>query len=282
MSDKLFQRKSKVVFPSLGLAFEGLRIKFKIKKTLEKEPNTAEILIYNLSQETRSKLTSKGTRVSLEAGYTTTSAVIFAGDTSFIDHAHQGPDWVTKIECGDGEVAYQNALVSQSFKQPVTQAQVLQHVIGKLGLDSTQALKAIQGQIKQYTSGFVAHGKASAILDRVAKSAGFNFSIQDNRVQLLKPGETTNDPLITLSADSGLVGSPVHGSPNKPNAKGEKKPQTLKVKSLLQPGFYPGRRILINSESIKNGTFYVQTLEHVGDTFGGDWFSELEVLPVTS
>lgn len=277
----LYNRQCRLIIPSLGKAFEGLRTSFKIAKSLAKEPNTATITIYNLSEDSRAALNSKGTRVQLEAGYTGTTAVIFSGDTSFIDHTHEGPDWKTHIECADGEIATQHARVSESFKPPVTKAQVFQKLVNALGVDGGTAIAAFKDQVEQFVSGYVAHGRASAEIDKVLKNSGFKYSIQDGRMQLLRDGEATTDPLIYLTPDSGLIGSPQHGSPIKPSASDlqVKTPQVLKAKSLLQPGFAPGRRVVIDSVAIKKGTFLINSMLHSGDTFGQEWFTELELLP---
>jgi hypothetical protein len=268
---------------------DGLRVQFKVKKSVNKEPNEGEISITNLAESSRAALQTKGIKVVLEAGYAGTLAQIFSGDVRYVSHTHDGPDWTSKLQLGDGETAYRFAFVSESFRAGTPISTVFSKVANALGLDSSDAIAFVRKMIpEQFTQGFASHGKASKELDRLLAGRGLEWSIQDGRLQVTATGQPTSGSAVLLSASSGLIGSPAFGSPEKSDkgvdagsipAAGKKKQQVLKAKSLLQPSIRPGGRVQLDSLSVK-GQFRVQSVTHSGDTHGGDWYSEMDLIPV--
>ena len=55
--------------------------------------------------------------------------------------------------------------------------------------------------------------------------------------------------------------------------------KSLLVQSLLQPRLQIHDVIKIESQDI-NGLFDIQKINHIGDTRGNDWYSNLEVIPL--
>jgi hypothetical protein len=269
----LYQRRARVIIS--GLLIEGLRTQFKVKKTLKKEPNEGEVAIYNLSPEHRVLLQKKGVPFILEAGYGSDLRRLFSGDVRFGDSVREGPDWISKIQSGDGENAYRFAQVSEGFGKGTQASAVFQRVANATGLDVRGAIASVAGKLtRQFTQGYSAHGKASTEIDRVLKDSGLEWSIQDGKLQVLPSGQPLPGEAIVLTSSSGLIGSPEHGTP-------EKKEDTpfLKVKCLLQPLLTPGGLVRVEARSVK-GNFRIETVTHQGDTFGQDFYSDLELRPL--
>ena len=276
MSDRLFNRAVRVSVDDIEVT--QLRVQLKIKKTLGKEPNTCELAIFNLASSTRAGMQKRGAAVIVEAGYTDTLSQVFSGDARTIDHVQQGADWVTKVQCGDGERAYRHAQLWESFRPGTTVADVADRVIRAMGLDGSRAIKFLRENVReQFTQGFCASGRASAELDRLVRACGMEWSIQDGAVQILKRGATTSTQILELAPDTGLIGSPEHGSPGQEPK--QDKSRILKVKSLLQPQMRPGGQLRVKAEGVE-GTYRIQLVTHSGDTHGGEWFSEAECLPI--
>jgi hypothetical protein len=276
----LFDRKVKLIVAyaldedyksvsARAVEIEGLRVQFKISKSLHKDPNTAEITVTNLSERSRAEMMGKGAKVILQAGYSQTISQIFHGDARLIEHTREGVDWTTKIQTGDGERAFVHARINESFKSGTPLSGVINKVANKIGLGVGNLASASGLQSKQYVSGYAARGKASKELDNVLKAAGYEWSIQDGALQILRPGATTEE-IIELNEDHGLIGSPEHGTPV---TKGG--PPVLKIKSLLQPHIKPGCRVKLKSQGY-DGLFRVLKLEHEGDTAGGSWYTSFE------
>jgi hypothetical protein len=275
---KLFNRAIDLwVGPNASVTrMTGLRAIFTVEKSLEKNPNKLDLKIYNLSKTTRGLLQSKGVAIYLLAGYTGELAQIFYGHARTIDHVQEGPDMVTRIQCGDGELAFQERF-SESFAPGAKLTEVLLAVAKKMKIDTGNIEKklapgAFRNGFSEFAHGYAASDRAVDVLDRLLTAAGFTWSVQDGVLQVLKANESLPDEVIKLTPESGLIGSPAHGSPTTTHPQD---PPALKVKSLLRPAFNPGRRVQIESKSLK-ATYRIEKLKHTGDTAGTDWYSELE------
>jgi hypothetical protein len=259
-----------------SLSTDALRIQFRVTKTLGKEPNSLDLVIWNLARASRDKLTGERLPVTLEAGYegqTAGTAKIFSGDARTIDHLRDHADWKTHVQCGDGERAYQFATINKSFSAAASFQDVVKGVAKGLSVNLgnlESALKSAPKLINSFTKGFVANGRASDVLASLLKSAGLEYSIHQGALLVVEPGKAATSDVFKLSPSTGLVGSPDHTPPDQ---KG--KPATLKCKCLLNPQITPASTVRIESEGV-NGDFVVQKLDHVGDSHGQDWTTVIE------
>jgi hypothetical protein len=245
-----------------------LRFDFDITKASESSPNTAKITLYNLS-ETNRKSIQKKQFVQLEAGYTNALELLYSGDITIAKSYREEVDWVTEIECGDGGVQYASSRINKSFGKGTSIKNVMKEAFKTLGVDVGNVLNKIdtttlRKNASQYTNGVVLSGKTSKIVDELMTAAGLQWSIQDGAGLALKPEETTEDPIIELNRSSGLIGSPEFGEDG-----------IINVRSLLRGSIKPGRRIKISAGAI-DGFFKVQQVRHVGDTWGNDWYTDIE------
>lgn len=258
-----------------ALKIEKLRIDFDIEKDDKPKPGKAKVEIYNLNAAHRSQLEAKGLRVILKAGYPGTQAQIFSGDSRYGNSEKHGPDWITKLECGDGERSFTQARVSESFGAGSSITDVIRSVGKATQLDTGNLLEKAQDIVRTFSDGYVAHGLASTELTRLLEPAGLNWSIQDGRIEVLDLLETiTAGDVPLISKDTGMVGSPEFGTGEK--LKGQ---AFLKVKTLLQPGIRPGSKFELRSLAIR-GFFKCRKVKHTGSTHGGDFYSEIEALHV--
>lgn len=282
---QLFRRKAKLLvaipvgdslteFRADVYEIEDLRLRFRVVKTLRKEPNTAEVTVTNLSQRSRAELQDKAFRVTLQAGYADTIATVFIGDARDVDSRRAGPDWETKIQAGDGERGYRHGRVSESFKGGTSVAAVVRKFAQGMGVDVATA-SGFLGELagKQFVTGYTAHGRASRELDRLLRRSGYEWSVQDGKLLVAKPDAAGFESAVELSPDTGMVDSPEMASPEKKGGK-----PTLRIKSLLQPTLLPGSKVVVRSTQHK-GAFKIKKVTHTGDTAGGEFYSELEAEP---
>lgn len=260
------------------LRVDGLRMAFKVSKSTKREPNTCELRIWNLAAKTRAKLQGKGVSVILSAGYQDNAAIIFQGDSRTIDHLREGADWITRVRCGDGERAYQWAHFSESFAPGTSIADVVRAAAKALGvnvgnLDDELDKGKFRGALTAFAHGYTAHGKAALELDRLLRTCGLSWSIQDGALQLLRGDAAAPGKAVLLTPQTGLIGSPEHNTPDK---KG--KAPRVKFRSLLQPQIKCGGSVELRSDGVK-GQFRVESLDHTGDTASTDWYTSGEGLP---
>jgi hypothetical protein len=266
-----------------------LKVEFSIGKNSNKDPNTADITIYNLNEANRKILQVGFDNIDrwnqlrppriydwpivIEAGYVGRRKVIYKGDITFGGSRKEKVDWVTEIQCGDGEKKYRAKRMNQSFGPGTPLLSVISTAALLLDVEpGNLAEKLGVGVFRKgygvFNQGLAVSGRASDIIDQYLTSAGFTWSIQDGQLQILAPNETTFEVVTLLNKETGLIGSP---------EKGDKGVVTFR--SLLNPEISPGRRILIESDQVK-GFFKVDRVNHFGDTWGSDWYSEGEGKPL--
>jgi hypothetical protein len=266
------------------LAIRDLRVTFDITKATGETPNTAAITVYNFSERTRAELQRKPLQVRLDAGYDGQLSRLFVGDLVWCSHEKQGPDWLTKLQLGDGASAYADARISRSYPRGVNVRDVLNDLVSSMGLSmpdgiggfSREALEqgpgaSAQDVIGQFNRGVALGGPSSREMTKILKRHGMEWSIQDGRLQILADGTGLRpDEVLVVSQDTGMIGSPTFAAP-----KDDGTPATLTVKTLLRPELTPGGRVAVQSRAI-NGIFRLVSVKHAGDTHGTDWTSELE------
>ena len=277
------------LMPSVAAAtFTGLHIKFKAEKDNLGHPNTLDLEVFNLSQATRKKLQAGNGYVQLLAGYVgdlPNLPVVFQGNARTIDHLRIGPDWVTKIQCGDGETAYRFGQASQSFPAGTTGPVIAQYLAQQIKAADPQHID-ITGFVAKAPSlsyplfafvwGYVTTGNAFEELQRLL-GGQYELSLQNGELRALLPKEAqAGIEVPKIAPGYGMIGSPEHGTPNLNGL-----PSILKVKSLLIPRVHPGDLVSIQARDI-TGTFRVQKIIHTGDIAGNDWQSELECMPLQS
>lgn len=251
---------------------EDLRVSFRVVRNVRKEPNTADISIWNLSETTRSSLQDRGLTLLLEAGYQDDLKSLYLGDISKASHRHEGPDWISSIQSGDG-LTLSASRYLRSFSQGTAVKEALRGILTSLGAAAEQALAALTrgdlaGAEEQLINGIALAGPTPEEIQKLAASAGLEFSIQDGQIQLLDKGKATADEAVFLSPTTGLIGSP------QPGEKG-----IVRARALLNGAIRPAGRVVIDS-SLINGVFRVEKVEHSGDNFGGDWYSDIEAKPL--
>lgn len=252
-----------------------LRIAFNVLLALARDPNKAQLKIWNLSATSRAKIQEQDRLpVVINAGYIGMVAQLFFGDMRFGNSEKEGSDWVTTLEAGDGAKQYRSARISESFAAGTKVTDVLKKAAEALGIGVGNLTKVIAAGSKrigltEFTNGTVLSGKASEAVDGIVKSMGLEWSIQSGQLQILEPDQTTQDDAILLTPSTGLIGSPTAGEKGR-----------VKARSLLQPDITPGRRVKIESATIDGAFFKTEKVRHQGDTWGNDWFSDMELKPL--
>jgi len=292
-STKQFNRKWSVTVDTVQN--DKLDIKFKVEKSLKDEPNKCELEIVNLSEDHRAQLehlqpdlsgqvsglakqkvrkvaerATSGIPVKIEAGYEEDSdlSLIWLGDLRTIKSVKQGPDWVTTLESGDGEKAWQNARINVSFGPKTPVETVIRAIVKELGLGQGN-LPLFTGQIQTKMGailprGTVVSGQAASRLHDWCRSCGLEFSIQDGAIQLLDPSRAVAEPAFLVSTETGMVESPTVDIDG-----------LLHVKMLMPHDIRPGRLLVVDAQRVK-GNYRIEKLIYEADSAGGDWYVDIE------
>jgi hypothetical protein len=268
----LFDRSYRLQIEDLLIT--ELHITLSVKRSLSaKVANSAEVTVYNLSTDNRKRLQAlQNVFVSLEAGYSGVNSLLFRGDLREAWSHRDGTDWITEVSSASAVVNRKQKRVQASFPAGTSVRQIIEHCAGALqiGLGNTQkqAANAKLWNVSPpaFTTGYVASGDAVSQLDRVCRSCGLEWSIQDSQLQLLPRGEALQEDGIILTPDSGLLDSPELG-----------KGGVVRCKTLMIPGLYPGRRVELRTRHVQ-GVYRIETTHHQGGFDDGDeWGAELEL-----
>ena len=264
------------------LQFTELRVSFHVTLTSQSKPNTAEITVYGLSQESRAAIVQKGTEVRLVAGYEETAALIFAGQVVHAHNQRQNGGWQTILECRDGAPQWESRMRT-ALQKPTSHKDLLKSIAASMGLQVSAAQLDLAGTGQ--TPGPVAlYGFAHAEMDTLCRSLDLEWSMQAGRLLLLKTGTATTETAVFLSPETGLQGAPESTADDASNFKETKKKKkhphrTIKLEARLQPLLKPGRLVQLESQTL-SGLLRCSKVDIVGDTHGSDWNSNCECIEV--
>jgi hypothetical protein len=249
------------------IATDEIDIDFRVTRSLKTKPNSMEIAIFNLNQENQQKLQqSKNLVARLTAGYKDRVGQIFFGEVRDVDSRHEGADWVTVLESGDGERARARGRINKSFAPGTRLSKVLKKLGKELpGVDQGNLVEALStvGD-PEFVNGVTVSGSAAREIDKLIKSAGLEWSIQDGAIQVLKAGEPLSDTAVVLTPETGLIGSPTV------SAKG-----VLTCTALLNSDIVPGRQIVVKSRQV-DGRYRAIRCDYDGSTTGDNWYVKIE------
>lgn len=272
MSDLLYDRKIEITIGKRGqsgFTYKDLRVIFKVEKSLNSKPNKSEIKVYNLTRDNRSKAEQSGNVLLLKAGYGTNIETIFTGDVAKAKTELEGVDYVTTFELGDGEKLFQTAKSDISFSKGTDLKEAIVNILNKANFN----LGDISGLVSEKLQApLVLSGNVRKHLDDLATRQNFEWSIQDEAVQILKQGSPTKESLVILNSNTGLIGIPKNRFGKKDDEKG------IEFDCLLNGKLKPGRRVLIESDIIQ-GFFRIQKVLYQGDNYGQDFTCKCEAAP---
>lgn len=252
-----------------GIEITDLRITFNVERSLKKNPNPCSIKITNLSPDSRKLLSNKPVRINLEAGYDGVSRLLFIGDMRYAHTTQDGPDIITSIECGDGDRVYRSARARASYGKGTTVKKVLRDLANSIGQDLPENIAASRELDRQLAEGTVLFGPVRNELTRLIAPFGYSWSLENGKLVILKDSETDGE--YTISEETGMIGFPEVGSPDRMG-----KPPNISVKCLLFPELRPGARINLKSKYL-SGPYKIERVVHTGDTHGDSWETEVEL-----
>jgi hypothetical protein len=276
-----------------GLDLSNLRIKFAVKRSETQTPNTADIRVYNLSLQDAVRVRDEFKQVVLEAGYESNYGVIFKGNiTQVIIGRESGTDTFIDIIAGDGDKAYNFSIVRETIAAGASQTDQVRSAIKAMNKNGvTQGHIPELGGVK-LPRGKVMFGNAKNYLSNSAETTENYWSIQDEKVTFVGKKAYLPGEAVVITAATGMVGSPQQTNDG------------VNVKTLLNPKIVTMGRVQLDNDTIQqqklnleqiaaqggdnkkigellpralntDGIYYVAILEHIGDTRGTEWYSNL-------
>ena len=259
---------------SCGGTFESpLTIKFRVPFSDDENTNDAEIEVYNLKNTSFAAQTP----AILNAGYKSSSGVIFTGELREAKTKWQGTDKVTTFLCTDAPADYLQKDFKKNYTKGTPASTIISDIAGFAGIgigDLSLPVDFI------YRTGKTVHGKPKTLLTALAKDCKAKMHVTQGRLYMREKNQGT--PMgLNISKETGLIDHPEEISNEVENAQSKKKivRTGYKVKMLLNHNVKTDVIINLTSKTA-SGTFRVEKGEHTGDTSGNEWFTVCEVFPL--
>lgn len=268
----LFDRRAQllVTTPRAGentVDLSALRFAFRCSASKQREPNAAEVTIYNAADQTIQNLQTRGAVVNIFAGYAASPslALLCHGDITYSTSRWEGTDRVTKLVLGDGARVLRDGFVSLSLAPGTSHGQALRVVCKRLGLPVPDGVDALT---TQPPGGITLHGRATQVFDRLARGA---WSIQRGKLVVSARQDTAR--AIVVNENAGLLDTPEYT-----RAQG-KEGAKVAFKTLLFAQLQPGEVVKLESAT-HTGFVRVASVTHEGDTGGTTWHTTVEGSPL--
>lgn len=264
----------------LGVAVDGLRIKFKVSKDDTPNPNTAQIEIWNLGPTAAAMLQRPGCVIELFAGYAGVTNLLFIGDVTRAVTTYEGGDARTQITSCDGAAALATTTVAVGIKGPTTAGDALKAVLKGVVDDPTTLVSALapEDAARPLPNGYSASGPLKQVLRGLQRARLFDWTYIDGRLVIVPPDAATREPAVVVNAKTGMIGSPTQKQSGAGDAASSRKAIVFKV--LCNPALRPRRLVRLDSRDYK-GWYLVRVVEHTGDTHAnGEFFSTVEATEI--
>lgn len=210
--DILFGRRYRIIVSDKNgnaLDISQLHCVFYISKTIQMEPNTSELIIYNLNAQTENFILINATRITIEAGYEGAQfGLIFDGDIlQTIREKENANTFKLTIIALDSDRAINFDVVNFSIARGQTPRDIVNHMATAANPISLGSISEKLSE-KRLTRGKVLFGKASDYYRQIAKSNELHYFMDDGSLNLISLSDLPSDEIIELSPQSGLVGIP--------------------------------------------------------------------------
>lgn len=250
----VFGSKAVVKCGDVTISSDVLDIEFTVPFDDDMEPNEAEIIVYNLSENTIKRL-KKNAAISVEAGYQGDTGVIFSGYISWLHTRFDGADKVTTIKALDDikDHTIQNMTFSAGTKASV----ILRKLINKTGIPI--AAFSVRRD-HTYKDSQTVDGDLMHEIKRYAEVCGISVYVSKGKVYArhIKNGDNLN---FTVSAETGMVGSPNAYTEEITAEDFKDTIDGYEVEMLLQHRISAGGIVKLKSKRA-NGTYRVCSGEH--------------------
>lgn len=257
-----------------GVITEPLNIELNVEQDITRNPNKAEVRIYNLSPENQLIVEQEGVPIEVLAGYKNRQdeyfGQIFTGTTRRSSTVSQDAQTITSIWAGDGDDAFKYAKLRETFpaggNDPATISEALAAELEARGVVIGDI--RIEGPPDERAT--TIDRPVRLELDDLCRRYQCHWTINNNEFYLWpkeEPIET--EPVIVLSAEFGLIGAP------EPTENG------VRVKCLmiheLRAGFL--FQLIATPSDGKtrdiDGFYRIEHLNFTGELLGGRWIADI-------
>ncbi|WP_427183523.1 phage protein [Bordetella bronchialis] len=289
MTDQWLRQASLIVADDAGngLDISQLRLRFVVTRGDIRTPHNASIRVNNLSAQTAQRIRDEFTRVQLQAGYPGTMSTVFQGD---IVQKRLGREDALNtyldIAAVDGDKAYNFGVINTTLAAGWTFQDMYEAILKVLKPYGIVAGYAPPFPGIRNPRGKAMFGMVRDQLQLLAQALNSSWYVQDDKLNIVPLYGYIDGEAIVLTSKTGMVGMP------QKNLNGG-----ISVRCLLNPAIAPGRLVQLDNASIQDavisvdytainfvpqtdadGFYRVLAVNHIGDTRGQEWYSEIVCL----
>lgn len=251
----VFGSEAKIICGAVTVKSSELDLEFTVKFDDDMEANEAEIIIYNLSKNTVNQFKNKS-QISIEAGYSGDTGVIFTGYVTKVRSNYEDADRVTTIKCIDD---ISNKTISEITYAAGTKASyILKDLLNKTGLPI-----AVFSMRRDWTyeDEEKVDGDLMENIKNYSEVCGVSTYINKGKIysRYIKEGDNI---YFELSEDTGLIGSPEEFEEEKTAEDYKEVINGYECECLLQHRFAAGGIVKLTSLEA-NGTYRICSGEHI-------------------
>ncbi len=263
------------IAPTDGKQFKAL---FEVLHDFGGFTSYCDLAIFNLSAQTANKAFKRGAKITLRCGYRETIDTIFIGTLRNVLRERRGPDTITRLICRGGKLFDSQPQINETLGKDARITDIIKACVTALGypivIDDSQF-----EDVDPYPRGQVLNGDPRVYLDSLAKSAGFSYVIENEKVVIVRDGAFRDGAIHIVSQFTGMEGIP------------EITEVGADVVVRLNPRIRIGGRYQIESdlatfnfsnlyfvdipESAGQGVYRIFRLTHSGDTWGDAWSTRI-------
>jgi hypothetical protein len=261
---------------------DGLRITFRVSRTLGVTPDSAQVVIYNLSAANRSKILRGFSdlgqkKIAIAAGYDGVIMDLFSGDIRSLKSAiRRGADIATDIVADDAGDLFSDVPLNSISSAGRTPGEMIDLALRAFRLfgDAITKHTSVDAVVNAHIEArslfsSVPIGKATDLINEAARILQARWWIRDSQLFFASRFAPTSGKAVVLDSTRML---------SEPAEDGE---GLTWINAFMDPNIIPGEQVqlrervtLSNGQSVQklSGSFYrVEATQHAGDTHSGPW-----------
>ena len=264
-----------------GVSVKDLRITFEITKDQMGYPNLAKIDIWNLNRNNQNRIKNVFDKVLLRAGYDNDNAgLLFSGQIRNVIKVRQDADMITRIWAATDDQGFKEGFLNYTAAADTQIKTIIEEAAKTFGDVVIGRIDELTGSNKIMGETF--SGSTRSILDRLKDDYGFDWFVDDGKLNVLTPTGTLNteQTAVIISSITGMIGVPGITE------------RGVIAKTLLDHNIKVGKLIKIESQTanVQLGNLYFRDIDrtigegvykaikiiHEGDTHANLWQTTVE------
>lgn len=258
-----------------------LNIKFRVEHLFNGYGSKAEITVYNMNPDKAARAQKELKSVKLDAGYYGggSSAVgnIFAGEVVNAFFYKEGLNTVLKMTCYSGEGAIRSKQYGKVYGRNTPHIDVVKDVASQLG-KPVRIKSELSGE---FIMGYTVTGSVKSIMDKLAGSLGFTWSIINNAVVIRKNNDKETNGVVHIGAEELLEGGTSYDITQVSFAvklKPDLMPLTKVNLKTRSAQFSASSAYFAKYGALKAGEYQANEVVFTGDFEGDDWDTNVTCL----